>query len=90
VCYRLALRIRSIPINHVSYVDPRLKIRKTDLKNIIIDSLNSSAREQKLIQLKNKIATVVNEGGTELEGILEPNNFSDSTIFDCTVYYLSG
>jgi len=65
-------------------------ITVTDLKNIINDPLNSSAREQKLIELKNKIETVVNEGGSELEEILEPNNFSDSTIFDCTVYYLSG
>lgn len=66
-------------------------ITVADLKNIINYPLNQSAREQKLIELKKKIEIIVNEGNSELEDILEleANNFSNSTIFDCTVYFLA-
>ncbi|CAH1731660.1 unnamed protein product [Aphis gossypii] len=61
----------------------------TDLKNIINDPLNSSVREQKFIKLKNKVETVVNEGGSKLKDILEPNNFSMTQQFLIVLFILS-
>ncbi|XP_050063214.1 uncharacterized protein LOC126552537 [Aphis gossypii] len=61
-----------------------------DLKEIINDSTNTPARINKIEKLKLKINTIVENGCWEADDIFLEHNYSDSTVFDCLVYYLAG
>ncbi|KAL5245800.1 hypothetical protein ACI65C_013168, partial [Semiaphis heraclei] len=61
-----------------------------DLKEIISDPTNTPAIINKIENLKQKINDIVDNGCWEADDIFLEHNYSDSTVFDCLVYYLAG
>lgn len=49
-----------------------------------------SERSEKIIKLKKKLDTIVDDNCWDLDDILLEHNYSDSTVFDCVVYFLAG
>lgn len=84
--------IFSIHWNNIFNLEDQPVITILDFKEILNDPLNSSIRENKINILKNKINHIIEEGNFELEEIISPEEISSShlSVFDCTVYFLSG
>ncbi|KAL5245858.1 hypothetical protein ACI65C_013266 [Semiaphis heraclei] len=61
-----------------------------DLKDIIKETANSTVRIEKIEELKDKINNIVDEECCDVDDIFLEHNYSDSTVFDCIVYYLAG
>jgi len=61
-----------------------------DLKQINKDPANTSIREEKIEKLKEKLNTISDEGCWDVDEIFQEHDYSDSTVFDCVVYYLAG
>lgn len=67
----------------------QLQITIADLREIINDPTNIPARINKIENLKQKINKIVDNGCWEADDIFLEHNYSDSTVFDCLVYYLA-
>ncbi|KAL5237094.1 hypothetical protein ACI65C_004504 [Semiaphis heraclei] len=65
-------------------------ITTADLKQINKDPTNTSIREEKIEKLKEKLNTISDEGCWDVDEIFQEHDYSDSTVFDCVVYYLAG
>jgi len=62
----------------------------TDIKSIINDPENLSERVTKVNILKNKIDKIIQDDCWDLDDILLEHNYTDSTVFECVVYFLAG
>ena len=62
----------------------------TDIKSIINDPENLSERVTKVNMLKNKIDKTIQDDCWDLDDILLEHNYTDSTVFECVVYFLAG
>lgn len=62
----------------------------TDIKSIINDPENLSERVTKVNKLKNKIDKIIQDDCWDLDDILLEHNYTDSTVFECVVYFLAG
>jgi len=62
----------------------------TDIKSIINDPENLSERVTKVNILKNKIDKIIQDECWDLDDILLEHNYTDSTVFECVVYFLAG
>jgi len=74
------------------FLDNVLMISLNDFKNIIYDQNESSKRQTKINKLKEKMVSIVGQGHWDFDDIFQYHNYasSNSTIFDCVVYFLSG
>lgn len=74
------------------FLDNVPMISLNDLKNIINDQNESSERQTKINKLKEKMDSIVEQGHWDFDDIFKDHNYasSNSTIFDCIVYFLSG
>lgn len=61
-----------------------------DLKQITKEPANTSIRGEKIEKLKEKLNTILDEGYWDVDETFQENDYSDSTVFDCVVYYLAG
>ncbi|XP_022160541.1 uncharacterized protein LOC111026719 [Myzus persicae] len=63
-----------------------------DIRQIINQENKSSIRQEKVLKLKNKIDTIIEEGVWDFDDIFQEHNYfnRNSTVFDCVVYFLSG
>jgi len=77
--YKLQLLTECIPVISVG-----------DLKELINDPENISQRTVKINKLRQKLDTIIEDGCWDLDDILLEHNYSDSTVFDCVVYFLAG
>lgn len=61
-------------------------------KNIIDEQNESSERLTKINKLKEKMDSIVEQGHWDFDDIFKDHNYasSNSTIFDCIIYFLSG
>ena len=58
---------------------------------MINDPENIFQRTEKINNLRLKLDTIIEDGCWDLDDILlEHINYSDSTVFDCVVYFLEG
>jgi len=53
------------------------------------DPTNSSDRINKIEKLKEKINYIVDKGCWDADYVFTEHNYSNSTVFDCIVYYLA-
>ncbi|XP_016664700.1 uncharacterized protein LOC107885562 [Acyrthosiphon pisum] len=65
-------------------------ISVADLKALINDPENISQRTEKINNLRQKLDTIIEDGCWDLDDILLEHNYSDSTVFECVVYFLAG
>jgi len=91
----LAIIFLTKVINKIFFIEENVPaISVKDFKEIINDPLNSSIRENKIQQLKDKIDQIIENNIGDLEDIITPelchSSLLESPSFNCTVYYLSG
>jgi len=63
-----------------------------DIRQITNQENKNSIRREKVLKLKNKIDTIIEEGVWDFDDIFQEHNYfnRNSTVFDCVVYFLSG
>lgn len=65
-------------------------ITVSDLKDIILDPENTPDRIKKIELLKKKIDTIVEDGHYDCDDVFLDHDYTESTSFECIVYYLAG
>lgn len=63
-----------------------------DLKNITEEQNETSIREDKICKLKHKIDSIVKDGQYDFDDVFRDHNYcnTNSTVFECIVYFLTG
>lgn len=61
-----------------------------DLKNSIKENDESFVPEKKILNLKNHIDAIIEEGKWDMDDVFRDTDFKDDRTFDCVVYYLAG
>jgi len=85
--------LKLITLIYFNFLDNVPVISICDLRDIVSEQNINSERSIKINILKKKIDSIVEDGQWDLDDVFQDHNYcktTDSTVFECVVYFLAG